>query len=136
MGILEVLSLAHNNLTNIESGALVSQKHIETIHLNGNRLSELDGLKNIEFPSLISFTMSHNEFNCSYLETFFQKFHHHNLNLVDESYDTGTPIDTTDRVYGVNCGRDAKSTTIIARTHYNSDIIRVLDLIGQRSKVN
>lgn len=66
--------------------------------------------------------MSHNEFNCSYLETFFQKFQHQNLNVVAESYDTGTPIDTTDRVYGVNCRRDAKSTTISATTNINSGI--------------
>lgn len=123
---LQFLQLAHNNLSVIEEATFAKQKtissldlsynlirkinfnnatrmeHLEKFHINDNQLNDLDGFKNFLFPSLNSFAITGNKFNCSYLRTFLKSFEYHSslsvLHLNNSPVNNGQ-----DEVHGVNC---------------------------------
>lgn len=121
---LQFLLLSHNNLTNIEMGTFSENKklsfldlshnfitnmdfrtsrleHLETLHINENQLRELNGFKNLLLPSLNSFAISGNKFNCSYLQKFLDLFEYHSS--LSALHSTGTLADHEENVHGVNC---------------------------------
>lgn len=120
---LQFLQLSHNNLTIIEMATFAKHKnlhfldlsynsikkigfnttrmeHLEILHINENKLCDLNGFKNLLFPSLISFAITGNKFSCSYLTKFLNSFEYHSsLSILHTS--TSSPDNS--EVHGVNC---------------------------------
>lgn len=67
LSLLRILDLSHNDLSSLDFGDKVfSQLH--TLHLDFNRLTEIDSVTPEKFPSLNKFTVTNNKFSCTYLE--------------------------------------------------------------------
>lgn len=108
---LKILDLSQNNLTMLKFGPMGSRfAHLETLRLNNNQLRDLHGFKHSMMPSLNSFALNDNKFNCSYLKIFLDDFEYHSsLSNLDN---TGSAIDMDNNIHGVSCIR-YPSTIII-----------------------
>lgn len=70
--ILQTLDLSGNRLRAIDFGMfLPSLWHLQGLHLNDNRLTELSFQFNKLFPKLLDLVITRNRFNCTYLKQFF-----------------------------------------------------------------
>lgn len=138
---LQLLLLSHNNLTLIEMATFAKQKklsfldlsfnllkqidfrsrsprmeHLEKFHINGNKLHDLDGFKNLLFPSLNSFAISGNRFSCSYLKKFLDVFEYHSsLSVLHRTNSTvnGEEEEEDFDLHGVNCNKDEQPSTLL-----------------------
>lgn len=72
---LGTLDLSNNRLKAINFDIfLPSFRFLSALHLDGNRLSELNGRFDVLFPQLAELMLAHNRFNCTYLATFLATF--------------------------------------------------------------
>lgn len=109
MDNLRILDLSQNNLTMVNFNPIGSRfPNLEILRLNNNQLGDLDGFKHFMVPSLNSFALNDNKFNCSYLEIFLNDFEYHS-SLSNLDY-TGSSSDIENNIHGVNCIRNPSST--------------------------
>lgn len=123
------LSLRNTNLSNIQFGTFHHQRKLlsldiskndlkkinfavfwrnfeilETLHLNENNLTEVDGLNRMNFPKLKAFNICGNLFKCEYLVKFLKQWEHvHLISLKNASTDR-THVD------GIDCYVDAEKS--------------------------
>lgn len=65
---LKVLDISYNNLNKINFDVFLPYlKNLETLYIDGNNLTEIEGLTNTLFPQLSALGISNNNFNCTYL---------------------------------------------------------------------
>lgn len=131
---LEHLDLAHTNLTNIELGTfsysrgiisldlsennlmsldfglfLPAFRYLESLYLDGNQLSDMEGFTNSLFPRLNSLGITNNNFNCSYLKHFMRSVEWDQIRLpvdrmplnIHKTNIRGVACDLTDKVGSV-----------------------------------
>lgn len=100
------LDLSENNLKSLDFGLfLPAFRYLESIYLDGNHLSELDGFSNSLFPRLNSLGITNNNFNCSYLKRFMRSVDWEQIRLpvdrmplnIHQTNIRGVACDLTDR---------------------------------------
>lgn len=65
---LKTLDISYNNLNKINFDIFLPYlKNLESLYLDGNNLTEMEGLTNSLFPQLSILSISNNNFNCTYL---------------------------------------------------------------------
>lgn len=65
------LDLSENNLKTLDFGLfLPAFRYMESLYLDGNQLSDMNGFTNSLFPRLNSLGITNNNFNCAYLKRF------------------------------------------------------------------
>lgn len=65
---LKTLDISHNNLNKINFDIFLPYlKNLESLYLDGNNLTEMEGLTNSLFPQLSILSIADNNFNCTYL---------------------------------------------------------------------
>lgn len=96
---LHFLDLSYNSIKRIGFNATPRMENLEQLHINENKICDLEGFKNLLFPSLISFAITGNKFSCSYLTKFLNSFEYHSSLSV--LHRTSSPDDN--QVHGVNC---------------------------------
>lgn len=101
---LKSLNLAHNKLKNIKLEQFSVLKNLENINLNGNELTDLSGFNRSHFPNLVTFGITGNNFNCTYLETFFNS-----TELKSIDFTSGLKIPCDQNVREVSCNKPAGS---------------------------
>lgn len=126
---LERLNLSHNNLSSIKSesfGELKKLTHLdlsynfikilksemihnfdenlETLYLNGNNLIDLNGFDEIIFGHLNLWSFTENQFNCSYLQQFFNLFQS-NIHGIDAKLAYNQI-----NINGISCAMDKQNT--------------------------
>lgn len=127
---LKVLDLSYNRLSSLKIGAKVFSQ-IHTLHLEFNRLNEIDAITPDRFPSLTSLSITNNWFTCSYLERFLKNWS--NLKLVatcksrisNEIQETTETIDvvqkTTEAFYDIRETSEAFDTESSTKSDENSE---------------
>lgn len=82
---LQTLDLSKNQLKKIDFKIfLPSLKELQMFCLEGNKLTELTGFKKQLFPKLQTLGIQNNNFNCSYVHTFFDSMVWPELNIDSE----------------------------------------------------
>lgn len=124
---LEHLSLQNTNLSNIQFGTFHHQRKLlsfdisknsmnkinfevfwrnfeilESLHLNENNLTDVDGLNRMNFPKLKEFDISGNLFKCDYLVKFLKQWEHVHLISLKHSLTDRTHVD------GIDCYVDTE----------------------------
>ncbi|XP_055302564.1 leucine-rich repeat-containing protein 70-like [Sitodiplosis mosellana] len=65
------LDLSENNLKTLDFGLfLPAFRYMESLYLDGNKLSDMEGFSNSLFPRLNALGITNNNFNCTYLKQF------------------------------------------------------------------
>lgn len=103
---LKTLDLSWNHLIIIDFNLFLPRyQQLETLYLNENRLTELEGFTHFLFPSLKVLAITGNNFNCSYLKEFLRKFTLHNITLVVNDY--WAPLNPHEmNIHGIKCHED------------------------------
>lgn len=70
---LKFLNLSHNFLSTLDFGSKIFEQ-MHTLHLDFNQLSDIDAITRVEFPSLMTISITNNKLNCSYLEKLLSKW--------------------------------------------------------------
>lgn len=145
---LEHLDLGHTNLTNIELGTfsysrgmvtldlsenslksldfglfLPAFRYLESLYLDGNRLSDMEGFTNSLFPRLNALGITNNNFNCSYLKHFMRSVDWEQIRLpldrmplnIHKTNIRGVACDLTEKI------NNATENTTITRTDEAND---------------
>lgn len=100
---LKILDLSYNNLTSIDFRPFESNfQHLELLHLEGNKLTEIDSITRDCFPKLHILAISKNRFTCHYLLSFLHQWQ--DLTIV------GNPTWNETQVDGVDCFNENHST--------------------------
>lgn len=111
------MDLSWNQLKTIDFDLFLPQyTQLESLYLNENELTELEGLTHTLFPTLKVLGITGNNFNCSYLRKFLRKNTWQKLTFVDDYWAPLNPHETN--IYGVNCETvndddEIKSTVIM-----------------------
>lgn len=65
------LDLSENNLNHLDFGLfLPAFRYMESLYLDGNQLTDMNGFTNSLFPQLNALGITNNRFNCTYLKRF------------------------------------------------------------------
>lgn len=95
---LKTLNLANNTLKKINFALFSGLVNLTSINLNGNQLPDLGGFKSDLFPKLKAFGITGNQFNCTYLETFFKS-----IGVTTIDFTNGQSDESGDNIHGVSC---------------------------------
>lgn len=136
---LEHLNLGHTNLSNINFGTFFHQKelksldisynnlnkmnfdvflpylkNLESLVLDGNNLTEMEGLTHSMFPQLSVLSISNNNFNCTYLAKLLRTLKWDELGLsIDESL-----VHTNEtHINGIACDHPTNDSIAYNRVH-------------------
>lgn len=75
------LDLSHNRLKNIDFGT--ESVNLEAFYIDENELNELIGFNRSQFPNLKSWSITGNQFKCTYLQDFFDSLHNSSKDLIN-----------------------------------------------------
>lgn len=128
------LDLSENQLTQLDFGLfLPAFRYLETLYLDGNQLTDMEGFTNELFPRLNSLGIANNNFNCSYLKHFMRSVDWEQIRL---------PVDRMPlnihktNIRGVECDTDEdieklKETTVVQRIYAspNSEFENAVDTL-------
>lgn len=140
---LEHLALRNTNLSNIQHGTFHYQRNLRTLdisnnnlkkinfdafwrnfgnllslHLNGNNLTEVNGLNRLNFPKMTEFSISRNNLTCDYLVGFLRQWESVQIRMVTmiDKLTDGTHVD------GIECHQKQETKTEISpKKDKNSD---------------
>lgn len=117
------LDLSENNLKALDFGLfLPAFRYMESLYLDGNQLSEMEGFTNSLFPRLNALGITNNNFNCSYLKKFMRSVDWEQIRLPGDRMPLN--IHKTN-IRGVACDSIEKYENLAARTdneQSNADI--------------
>lgn len=114
------LDLSRNHLKQLDfSNFLPVMPDLQSLYLNGNHLSHLEGFVNVLFPKLATLDIKDNSFNCSYLKNFMKSVNWEKLRLPID-YASVKPAETNIR--GIKCELNAMSA-LNSDTEYFIDIL-------------
>lgn len=136
---LEHLNLGHTNLSNINFGTFFHQKelksldisynnlnkmnfdvflpylkNLESLVLDGNNLTEMEGLTNSMFPQLSILSISNNNFNCTYLAKLLRTLKWDELGL---SIDPELVHTNETHINGIACDHRTNDSLAYNRVH-------------------
>lgn len=136
---LEQLNLGHTNLSNINFGTFFHQKelksldisynnlnkinfdvflpylkNLESLILDGNNLTEMEGLTNSMFPQLSTLSISNNNFNCTYLAKLLRTLKWEELGL---SIDPELVHTNDTHINGITCDHRTNDSIAYNRVH-------------------
>lgn len=140
---LEHLNLSHTNLSNINFGTFFHQKelksldisynglnkidfdvflpylkNLESLVLDGNNLTEMDGLTNSMFPQLTMLSISNNNFNCTYLAKLLRTLKWDELGL---SIDPELVHTNETHINGIACDHRTNDSSIVYNRIHSDD---------------
>lgn len=105
---LRILDLSYNSLQKINFDMLsLYCKNLEELRLNGNNLTEIDGLNQQNFPNLEKLQIMDNNFDCDYLVKFLHQWKNVSANYLMTD---GTHVD------GIECHQTTKTVQKIEIT--------------------
>lgn len=136
---LEHLNLAHTNLSNINFGTFFHQKelksldisynnlnrinfdvflpylkNLESLILDGNNLTEMEGLTTSMFPQLSILSITNNNFNCTYLAKLLRTLKWDELGL---SIDPELVHTNETHINGIKCDHTTNDSIVYNRVH-------------------
>lgn len=136
---LEHLNLGHTNLSNINFGTFFHQKelrsldisynglnkinfdvflpylkNLEQLILDGNNLTEVDGISTTMFPQLTMLSISNNNFNCTYLAKLLRTLKYDELSL-SINPELVHPNET--HINGIACDHRTNDSIVYNRVH-------------------
>lgn len=117
---LKSLNLANNKLKKINFEPFSALKKLLKFNLNGNQLTDLNGFVRSFFPTLDTFGIADNAFNCSYLETFFNSTDLKSVDLTN-----GVTVQGDQNVHGVSC----KTSTVSIEEYLEQKVHNIMQHI-------
>lgn len=119
------LDLSENNLKYLDFGLfLPAFRYMESLYLDGNQLSDMNGFTNSLFPRLNSLGITNNHFNCTYLKRFMRSVDWEQIRL---------PVDRMPlnihktNIRGVACDSNVKKQSTDEATRKTEQIITTKD---------
>ncbi|XP_031636759.1 chaoptin-like [Contarinia nasturtii] len=100
------LDLSENSLKSLDFGLfLPAFRYMESLYLDGNQLSDMEGFTNSLFPRLNALGITNNNFNCTYLKHFMRSIDWENIRLpvdrmplnIHKTNIRGVACDSTDK---------------------------------------
>lgn len=118
---LKTLDISYNNLNRINFDIFLPYlKNLETLYLDGNNLTEMEGLTNSLFPQLSILSISNNNFNCTYLAKLLRTLKWEELGL---NIDPDLVHSNETHINGIACDHPTNDsqTSITYNRHHNDN---------------
>lgn len=108
---LKSLDISYNNLNKINFDVFLPYlKNLESLILDGNNLTEMEGLTNSMFPQLTMLSISNNNFNCTYLAKLLRTLKWDELGL---SIDPELVHTNETHINGIACDHRTNESSIV-----------------------
>lgn len=116
---LVTLDISYNDLKQINFDVFVPYlKHITYLYIDGNNLTEINGLSREMFPDLRTLGLSNNRFQCSEITKTIMRF---DLNKIELTVDSNETTSNMTHVSGIACGHNSSADWSHFNIRYVSD---------------
>lgn len=112
---LKFLDISYNNLNRINFDVFLPYlKNLESLILDGNNLTEMEGLTTSMFPQLSILSIANNNFNCTYLAKLLHTLKWEELGL---SIDPELVHTNETHINGIKCDHSTNDSIVYNRVH-------------------